>query len=274
MIIDAPHSEPVMSYQLPPRALIGMVHLAALPGTPRHSLPLARIVDLAVREAVLLDKAGFDAVLVENMNDVPYLRREVGPEIIAAMTCVTATVRAAVSCAVGVQVLAGANAASLAVAQASGAQFVRAEGFVFASIADEGLIADADAGPLLRYRKAIGAEHIRIFTDIKKKHTAHALTADISLAETAEAAELFGSEGIVVTGSTTGRPASLDDLAAAKEAVDLPVLVGSGATAESLPALFRHADGVIVGSWIKEGGHWSAPIDPERTRRFVAARGS
>jgi uncharacterized protein len=256
----------------PPRAIIGMVHLSALPGTPRHRLPLSQIVDSAVAEANMLDAAGFDAVLIENMNDLPYLRREVGPEIVAAMSRIASAVCSAVKCKVGVQILAGANAASLAVAHSAGAHFIRAEGFVFASIADEGLIADADAGPLLRYRKALGAEEIRIFTDIKKKHTAHALTADVSLAETAEAAEMFGSDGVIVTGSTTGRPASLDDLAAAKAAVDLPVLVGSGATADSLPELFRHADAVIVGSWIKKDGHWSAPIDAERVKRFVGRR--
>lgn len=36
-------------------------------------------------------------------------------------------------------------------------------------MADEGFL-NACAGDLLRYRKQIGAEHVQIFTDIKKKH--------------------------------------------------------------------------------------------------------
>lgn len=40
---------------------------------------------------------------------------------------------------------------------------------MYSHIADEGLM-NACAGPLLRYRHNIGAEHIAIFTDIKKKH--------------------------------------------------------------------------------------------------------
>lgn len=51
----------------------------------------------------------------------------------------------------------------------SGLDFIRAEGFVFSHVADEGLL-NACAGDLLRYRKQIGADGVQIFTDIKKKH--------------------------------------------------------------------------------------------------------
>lgn len=51
----------------------------------------------------------------------------------------------------------------------TGLDFIRAEGFVFSHVADEGLL-NACAGDLLRYRKNIGAAHVMIFTDIKKKH--------------------------------------------------------------------------------------------------------
>lgn len=47
--------------------------------------------------------------------------------------------------------------------------FIRAEGFVFSHVADEGFM-NSDAGELLRYRKMIDAENVAIFTDIKKKH--------------------------------------------------------------------------------------------------------
>lgn len=57
----------------------------------------------------------------------------------------------------------------MAVAQASNFQFIRAEGFVFSHIADEGFT-DACAGPLLRYRKRINAENVLVLADVKKKH--------------------------------------------------------------------------------------------------------
>jgi len=78
----------------------------------------------------------------------------------------------------GVQVLAAANREALAVALAVGATFVRVENFVYAHVADEGLMPVADAGPLLRYRRQIGADHVKILADVKKKHSSHALTAE------------------------------------------------------------------------------------------------
>lgn len=65
--------------------------------------------------------------------------------------------------------IAGANKEALAVAMATGGSFIRAEGFVFSHVADEGWM-DSCAGELLRYRRSIGAEDVAILTDIKKKH--------------------------------------------------------------------------------------------------------
>jgi hypothetical protein len=252
-----------------PRALVGMIHVAALPGTPAASLSLDAIVRRAVDEAAVYHEAGFTALAIENMHDRPYLKRGVGPEIVAAMTRVGLEVRRAVPLPLGVQVLAGADREALAVALACGAAFVRVEGFVFAHVADEGLI-ESDAGALLRHRRAIGAEGVRVFADIKKKHAAHALTADVDLAETARAAEFFLADGVIVTGVATGRPTDPAEVRAVREAVDLPVLVGSGVTPDGLPGL-AHADGFIVGSWVKRGGVWSEALDPERVGAVARA---
>ena len=252
-------------------ALIGMVHVPALPGTPGHTVPPAEIVGASVKEATLLADAGFDAILLENMHDVPYLKREVGPEIVATMTAIAAAVREAVDHPLGIQILAGANRAALAVAHASGAGFIRAEGFAFAAVADEGLLEEADAGPLLRFRKAIGAEEIVILADVKKKHSAHAVTADVGLGETARATEFFGADALVVTGTSTGEATSPDDLAEVRAATSLPVVVGSGVDPDSAPELLRHADALIVGSWFKKDGRWSNAPDPARVKRLVEA---
>lgn len=253
------------------RAIVAMVHVGALPGTPRHERPLDGIAAQAVREARLLANAGFDAIVLENMHDVPYLRREVGPEIVAGMTRVGRAVRDAVDVPLGVQVLAGANRAAVAVAQAIGASFVRAEGFVFAAVADEGLLEEADAGPLLRYRRAIGAEEVRILADVKKKHSAHAITADVDIVETAKACAFLGADGVIVTGSATGEAVDAAELRAVAAGGGLPVLVGSGVSADSVAGLLEHADGVIVGSWLKRDGKWFHEPDPARVEAFVRA---
>lgn len=251
------------------RALIGMVHLRALPGTPCHDLPLDRIVEIAVAEAQLYRKTGFDAVILENMHDRPYMPGAVGPEIVACATAAAREVRRVTGLPMGIQLLAGANREALAVALASGAEFVRAEAFVFAHVADEGIL-QACAGELTRYRRQIGADRIRILADVKKKHAAHALTADVDLAETVRAAEFFLADGVIVTGASTGCTTDAQEVAHAAAASRLPVFVGSGVTPENLSA-YPAAAGLIVGSCVKAGGLWSGDLDPERCRAVARA---
>jgi membrane complex biogenesis BtpA family protein len=256
------------------RALIGMIHLPPLPGTPRARLSIGGIIESAVREARIYRDAGFTGLLIENMHDRPYQKGAVGPEVVAAMTAAGRAVRDAVDLPLGVQVLAGANREALAVALCCGAAFIRVEGFVFAHVADEGLI-ESSAAELLRYRRHIGAEHIRVFADIKKKHSAHAITADVSLAETAHAAEFFLADGVIVSGAATGAVTDPAEVEAVRRAVRLPVLVGSGVSASNLSA-YAAADALIVGSSLKQEGVWTNPIDPERAaalaRGFSALR--
>ncbi|MCL4165880.1 UNVERIFIED_CONTAM: hypothetical protein GTU68_016012 [Idotea baltica] len=204
------------------------------------------------------------------MGDRPYLRREVGPEVVASMTAACLAVRtAAPELPLGVQVLAGANHEAVAVAHAAGLQFVRTEGFVFSSVADEGLLEEASAGGLLRYRKQIGAQDIAILADIKKKHSSHAITGDLSLAETAKAAQFCGADGLIVTGDATGEATSLEDLVDAVEATELPVMVGSGVTPDQVPALSKTAAALIVGSYLKRDGHWENELDLARCEALV-----
>jgi membrane complex biogenesis BtpA family protein len=253
------------------KVMVGMVHVQALPGTPFASKRAAEIVSRAVAEARQLVDAGFDAILIENMHDRPYLRHAVGPEIVSAMTAVGDAVASAIDKPLGVQILAGANREALAVATACGAAFIRAENFVFAHVADEGFMPEADAGPLLRYRRELGSEHVRIFADVKKKHASHAVTADVSLTEAAKAAVLFGADGIVVTGVATGEPTAVQDAREVRAAVDLPIAIGSGITPENLPGLWEPADVFIVGSYLKHDGQWHQPLDPDRLDAMMRA---
>jgi hypothetical protein len=250
-----------------PRALLGVIHVSALPGTPGSRLSLGEIAEPAAAEARIYAAAGFHGLIIENTHDRPYLRGSVGPEIVAAMTVIGIEVRRAAKLPIGVQILAGANSAAMAVAHACGAQFVRVEGFVFAHVADEGLI-ESTAGELLRYRRAIGAERVRVFADIKKKHSAHAITADVDIAETAKAAEFFQADGVIVSGTSTGCPTDPNEVRVVSGAVSIPTLVGSGVTPENMED-FATADALIIGSSVKEGGLWFNRLDAERVRMLA-----
>ena len=250
---------------------MGVIHVEALPGTPAGGRSVEGIAEAAVRDARLYHEAGFHGVMIENMHDRPYVKGGAGPEIVAAMTTVGREVRRAAPLPLGVQVLAGANREAIAVAHACGARFVRVEGFVFAHVADEGLM-ESCAGELLRYRRAIGATEIRVFADIKKKHSSHAITADVDLVETAHAAEFFLADGVVLTGISTGRATDPAEVRAVGEAVEVPTLVGSGITADNIGA-YTAADAFIVGSSLKKDGLWSNPAELARAAALLSAFG-
>ncbi|XP_044758158.1 uncharacterized protein F13E9.13, mitochondrial isoform X4 [Coccinella septempunctata] len=208
-----------------------------------------------------------DGILIENMHDVPYIKHEkFQPETVACLSRVCAEIKRIIPATLpcGLQVLAGGNKEALAIAKACSLNFIRAEGFVFGHIADEGYI-DADAGEIMRYRKYIEADNVKVFTDIKKKHSSHSITADVSLVETANAAHFFLSDGVILTGTSTGSPADASDLAELRNHCNLPILIGSGVTADNLKR-YKSANAFIVGSYFKRGGVWCNDLDENRIK--------
>jgi membrane complex biogenesis BtpA family protein len=248
--------------------ILGMIHTEALPGTPKYKGNFTKILEKAKEEAKIYQENGIDGLIIENMHDIPYLNSKVGPEITAAMSIIGYEIKKQTKLPCGIQILAGANKEALSVALAAGLDFIRAEGFVFSHIADEGMM-NSCAGDLLRYRKQIGAEHIAVFTDIKKKHSSHAITADIDIVETAHTAEFFLSDGVIVTGISTGTSADKEEIKAVKNAVSIPVLVGSGVTLDNLEEYFYIANGLIIGSYFKEEGLWSNPLSPIKVKKLM-----
>ena len=252
------------------KPVIGMIHLGALPGTAASRLSLTQIEKLAVNEARQLSDAGVHGLMIENMHDTPYLRGQVGPEIVAAMAIISRAVKQTAKLPCGVQILAGANLEAMAVAHAAGLDFIRAEGFAFAHVADEGFI-QSSAAELLRFRRNIGADVVQVWTDVKKKHSSHAITADVDIGETAHAVEFMRGDAVIVTGLVTGDAPQADDVLAVKKKTHLPVYLGSGVTAKNLEQFFAAADGFIIGSEFKQGGHWAGAVDSKRVERFMAA---
>ena len=250
------------------KPVIGVIHVGALPGAPRSERSVRELIESAREEAKIYKECGVDGIIIENMHDVPYLKGEVGPEIVAAMTAIGTQVKSECGLPVGVQILAGANIEAMAVAHAAGLDFIRAEGFAYAHVADEGLI-QASAAKLLRYRRMIGAGRVQVWADVKKKHSAHAITADVSLGQTAETIEFMGADCVIVTGSVTGEAPNVADVQEAKQHCHLPVFLGSGISEHNIEQFHNEADGFIIGSAFKVDGLWSNTIDPARVTSFV-----
>jgi uncharacterized protein len=251
--------------------LVGVIHLPALPGSPRGVLTAEECARSAANDARALAEAGYDAIIVENFGDAPFFATKVPPVTIAAMTACALAVR---SCApgvsLGINVLRNDGEAALSVAACTQASFVRINVLTGARVTDQGVV-EGEAATLFRLRRALGAEGIAVWADVDVKHSAPLGAARPLVQEVEDLTKRGMADAVLVTGEGTGKGVDLERLAAVKQASGRPVLVASGATLASLAALARSCDGVVVGSALREGGIPGGAVDPTLASEFAAA---
>ncbi len=232
-----------------PKAIIGVIHLPPLPGFDGHP-GMPALVAHALADLDVLMHEGVDGVLVENEYDRPH-QVKASNEVTAAMTDITRSVVAASrGIVVGCEILLNDPRASLQVAAASGARFIRSDYFVDRMSRPGYGEFDIDPEGLVRHRNDTAAD-VLILADIQVKYAT--MLEARQLAESARLASLYGADAVVVTGSATGDPPRLEDLleAAAGIAVSgnrIPVLIGSGLTHANARKLLGACGGAIVGS--------------------------
>lgn len=246
-----------------PKPIIGMISLPPLPGyTDFRSINM--LIEAALSDLHALERGGASGVLIENDFDQPHTMRA-GPEIIAAMARVTREVTARASVPVGVQVLLNDWRASLAIAAASHAQFVRLDFFVDRVQIKAGII-EPEPQAVLAYRQAIRAEEIALLTDLQVKYST-LIDGPKSLCQSAHQATIAGADALIVTGPATGTGPQVDDLLAAQGA--LPVLIGSGLTPHNASELLALADGAIVGTALRSGASASDRVVEAQVRTLM-----
>lgn len=246
-----------------------MVHLKPLPGSPLFAGSLATIIDAAVADAVALESGGIDIIMIENYGDVPFTRDAVEPHTIAAMTAAVGEIARATSRPLGINVLRNDPIAALAIAATCNAAMIRVNVHTGAVVADQGII-QGNARRTLDYRRALGITTL-ILADINVKH-ARALVTFPAAEAAADAVERGLADALIVTGVRTGAALDFDELEEVRNAVDVPVLAGSGVTAESLSGILSICDGAIVGSWLKFPGGIDQPVDRDRVAQLVDVR--
>jgi len=251
------------------KAVIGMVHLQALPGSPRWSGSMACVLDAARADALALAEGGADALIVENHGDMPFAPGRVDAGSVAGMAVAVALVAGSVPLPVGVNVLKTDALSALAVAAATGARFVRVNVHVGAVVADQGVLASG-AHDTLRYRRLLGVD-VKIMADVQAKHGMPLAAIPIEQ-EARDCVSRGLADALVVSGAATGEPTPMGELRRVRAAVPgVPLLVGSGASPETAAELLSVADGLIVGTAAKRDGVLANPVDPRRVRRLVDA---
>jgi uncharacterized protein len=252
-----------------PNPIIGVIHLLPLPTAARWGGNFRAVLDRAEQEAAALAAGGVDGIIVENFFDAPFVKDQVDPAVVSAMTMVVQRIQNLVTLPIGLNVLRNDARSALAIATATQAQFIRVNVLTGVMATDQGLI-EGQANAVLRYRRELGSD-VKIFADVLVKHARPLGTPNLTTA-VQETIDRGLADAVILSGWATGDPPIHGDLELAKAAAgDTPVLIGSGATWENVDALMTFADGVIVSSSLKRQGDINNTIDPIRVSRFVEA---
>jgi hypothetical protein len=251
-------------------AVIGMLHLPALAGSPLAKLTRDKISELMVADAKALTEGGVDALMMENFGDVPFFPGRVPAHVVALMTSVALDIRRTSPLPLGINVLRNDGLSALAIASAVGASFIRVNVLTGARVTDQGVIQGC-AHDLLRYRAELCATNIKILADVDVKHSAPLAARDIA-DEVEDTVKRGLADGVIVSGAGTGKSVNPEKLAkVAAAAGKAPVILGSGVTAENIKTLLPHAWGFIVGTSLKVNGDVSQPVDVARVKKLMTA---
>jgi uncharacterized protein len=246
---------------------LAMVQLRPLPGSYRYrGESLGSIIEAAVNEAAILEDAGFDGLQLQNMGDNPSTRK-VGPETVAYMTAAAIAIRQAFP-RLSFSVMVNWDAeASIAVADAAGADFIRIEHtFTGVAVTAWGL-SEACCYAVTRFHRHIGAR-MPIYADVYEPHAVPLGPMPIDQAARM-AVDEGGADGLFITGRNFEE--SMSWLQQVRQTLPTtPLILGGGATPENVARALSIADGVVVATWIK-GGNMRNPVEPELARRFTSA---
>ncbi len=252
------------------KPVIGMVHLAPLPGAPGYDYyGMDAIIEKALTDVKAFEEGGVNGLIVENMWDHPYyVSEDIPPEEMTTQAVAAREIIKSTDLPTGINVIHNGGRVTLSIAVASGADFIRVCLLTGARVWDTGEFDHGCAAEVLRLRKNLRAEHIKIFADVDKKHSV--AFPGIDLVTHIQWTKRYLADAIIVTGKLTGIPPELNDVKKAKEAAeDTPVLVGSGADAANVKDFLKYADGVIVGTSIKKDGVIEKPVDASRVKKFM-----
>lgn len=251
------------------KILIGVIHLAPLPGSPRSKENLTSLIRSAVADARAYEQGGADAIFIENFGDVPFTKNSVAPETIASMAVAGRAVRDAVKIPIGFNVLRNDAHAALALVASCGGSFVRINVHTGAMLTDQGLI-EGNAYETLRLKKNLCPD-AQIFADVHVKHAVPMgnWTIEDSARDTMERGL---ADALIVSGSGTGMATDLEDVRRVRNACPkAKILIGSGITVKNVQTFLPIIDGVIVGSSLKRNGKLENPVDAKRVNALKRA---
>lgn len=250
------------------KAVLGMIHLQPLPGTPLFEEgSLQRTLDIAVRSARSLYEGGADGCLVQTVDRIYSVKDESDPARTTAMGLIVNAIAQATGedFQIGVQLMRNALKASLAVAKVAGGTYIRAGAVVGMTLTAHGMV---EANPLdvMEYRQKIKARDVKVIAEVDSMHFKW-FGEPKSTAEVARGAKYVGADAVSL--GDPNEATTLEMIASVRKAVPgLPIILCGYTNHENAHRLMAAADGAFVGTCLEKGG-WGGEIDVDRVKAYV-----
>jgi len=249
------------------KPVIAMCHLQALPGDPGYDAEggIDRVIDLAKKDLLALQKGGVDAVMFSNEFSLPYLT-EVEPITYTTMARIIGELKHDIQIPYGVNVLWDPKA-SIDLAVATDALFVR-EIFSGVYASDFGLW-NTNCGSVIRHRKHIGGEHVKLLFNIVPEAAVYLGQRDVAdIAKSTVFNHL--PDAICVSGLTAGAETDTSTLRKVKNAIpDTPVFANTGVRLSNVIEQLTIADGTVTATTFKRDGNFYNEVDASRVKEFM-----
>lgn len=252
------------------KPVIGVVHLNPLPGSPLyyvHRRSFEEILSRALNDVEKLVEGGVDGVIVENFMDIPFSEKIVDPETISAFTTILWEVKKIVrkyGLPIGINLLRNSGLEAARIACSLGVDFIRINAYYEPILSAEGYLKPI-AREVQVFLKKRGCR-IKVFADVNVKHSLPLL--DLVLAAK-ELEERSLADALIVTGSRTGSETPAWKVYIVRKNTSKPIIVGSGVNDKNIGLYWRIADGFIIGTFFKEKGIVTNPVDINRVKKLM-----
>lgn len=254
------------------KPIIALLHCNPFPGDPRFVDgvdSMEKSVADARADLQALQEGGVDGILFSNEFSFPY-QAQAEPVQACGMSRIIGELKAEIKVPYGIDLEADPMMA-MDLAAAVDAQFVR--GTFTGTYVGVGGITCPDTGAILRRRKALGLNHVKLLYFLNNESDSYMTPVDYP----ALAGEIIFNcepDALCVTGAHAGVEARNMMLEMTREKVrhlDVPVFAATGCNAANIKEKLAISDGALVGTCLKKDGKFKNHVDLERVKTFMKA---
>lgn len=243
-----------------------MIQPQPCPGSYRNKgMTFEEVIESAIKEVAMIQETGFDGYIIQNRNDAP-IRQHANPETIAYMSVLSYVLKQRFPSMIQGVLIDWDGVASLAAADAAGADFIRVEHTYTGMEVGYAGIMEAQCVDICMLRKRLNSK-IPVYADVQEIHYEQIGGKPIVDAAWDSVQNAF-ADGLFIGGHNTQESMQIYHDVRKRLGDEVPLFLSAGSNGENIREILTCYDGVSVGTWVKNG-NMKNPIDPEKAKLFM-----